>query len=292
MLGRRVADILQKSEVVHHLTDMELDIADHAAVRSVMTSFAPTHVINCAAYTAVDKAEEEEALATRVNGDGPACLAQACLASGASLVHFSTDYIFDGIDHGPYPEAYPTFPQNAYGRSKLVGEQRIMEAFVSSVPQDSSRWYTLRTSWLFGSGPSSFVANMWKLMSEREELRVVNDQRGRPTFVDDLAHAALELSGCGKSPQAPSGTWHFANQGEATWFELAVATREVLEQYGESLTVRRILPVGTNEFPRPAPRPAYSVLSTHKLESFGISPRPWRAALEAFVIQAIEARRT
>lgn len=288
MLGRRVADALQTRGVTHHLTDMELDIADHVEVRSVFATFAPTLVINCAAYTAVDKAEQEEELATRVNGRGPVCLAEACVATGASLVHFSTDYVFDGVDRGALREEHPTCPQNAYGRSKLVGEQGVAAAFAAARGGNPGRWHTLRTSWLFGLGSSSFVATMWKLMREREELRVVHDQRGRPTFVDDLAQTALELAGCGERPPAASGLWHFANHGEATWFDLAVATRETLERHGQPLAVKRILPVATSEFPRPAPRPAYSVLSTHKIEAHGIVPRPWEDALEAFVTRAIE----
>jgi dTDP-4-dehydrorhamnose reductase len=292
MLGRRVADTLGQRGIVQHLTDIELDIADRSAVMDVMQSFGPTLVVNCAAYTAVDRAEAEEAQATRVNGDGPRCLAEACLCHQASFVHFSTDYVFDGIDQGPYREERPTAPQNAYGRSKLAGELGIREVFANCSPEDPCRFYVIRTSWLFGHGSSSFVATMWRLMQEREELRVVADQRGRPTFVDDLARAALQLAGCGtESARAPSGLWHFANQGETSWFDLASATRETLERCGAPLRVKRIVPVSTSEFPRPASRPAYSVLCTDKIEGWGIGPRSWRESLAEFLGSAMNSKR-
>ena len=264
-------------------TDRELDIGDEPTVFEFVERNRPTAILNCAAYTAVDAAETDEATATRVNGVGPRNLARAAVFAQAHLVHVSTDYVFPGDGTVPYVETDPIGPRNAYGRSKLAGDLAIAEAFERSQERGSSRWIVFRTSWLFGDGGSSFVETMWRLMGDKAELKVVNDQVGRPTYVEDLAAVMILASGIGQVAAPPSGVWHFANAGQTSWHGFATAIRESMLRAGVAVRTERVLPVSSEEFPRPAPRPRYSVLDTKKLESWGVQPRPWREALDEYI---------
>ncbi len=200
-------------------------------------------VICCAAYTDVDGAEEHEALATRVNGDGVGALVARCDALGVPLVHYSTDYVFDGNGSAPYPVDHPVAPLNAYGRSKRPGEEHLLR---SSGPH-----LLIRTSWLYAPWGKNFVLTIAKLAKERDALKVVDDQRGRPTSAEHLARASLGLL-----RQEARGTFHVTDGGECTWFDLATAI-------AASVAPRcRVAPCTTAEFPRPAKRPAYSVLDS------------------------------
>lgn len=283
MLGSCIGRQLDCNSVNWVGTDLELDIADSRQVSQFIETYQPRAIINCAAYTNVDAAESNQLQAQRVNSLGPSILAAACRSSACAFVHFSTDYVFGGRGAEPYQEDVAIAPCNVYGATKAEGESRILDALSAS----HSPWWILRTSWLFGAGRSSFVETMWNLMKAKVELRVVADQVGRPTYVGDLAAVALRIAGIGsKSSPVQSGIWHFANAGEASWFDFACAIRQAMLDAGQAITVQRIVPVSTAEFPRPALRPAYSVLSTKRLEqATGVVPRAWQEALSEYVQQ-------
>lgn len=269
MLGREVCAVLAARMIPHVATDRELDITDVEALDGFATREPFTHVINCAAYTGVDACEVHEPEALRVNADGPAHVARVAHARGAIAVHISTDYVFDGASHEPYQEFAPTGPINAYGRTKLAGELRFA---------DEAGAYVVRTSWLFGPGGPNFVATMLRLMTERPEIRIVDDQTGRPTYAPDLAAVLIDLA----IRRPPSGTYHFANAGQVTWYGLATATRTAALARGRT-ALARLSPITTAEFPTPARRPAWSVLATDKIEhAIYCRPRPWDEALAAY----------
>lgn len=282
MLGTAVRERLERTGITHVLTDLEVDITDPERVNAFARAERPTHVVNVAAYTKVDDAETHEEEAFRVNALGPEHLARAAVAGGARFLHFSTDYVFTGTATEPYREDAATGPSGAYGRTKLAGEERAL-----AVP-GADRFVTIiRTSWLFGENGPSFPKTIAKACLERDELRVVADQRGRPTYTGDLADAALELEGLvgGRAPSTP-GVYHFANAGETTWHAFAEAIRETLVQLGRAVKAARVVPVTTAEFPRPAPRPPYSVLDTGRIEAaLGRKPRHFREPLDAFLTQ-------
>lgn len=261
MLGRDLLEVLSADDVTG-LTRAELDITDEDAVSSAVSGVDV--VVNAAAWTDVDGAESAEEAATRVNGAGPRVLAEACRGSGARLVQVSTDYVFSGDAATPYAEDAPLAPRSAYGRSKTAGEQAVRE-----VLPDAS--YVVRTAWLYGEHGSSFVRTMMRLEAEKDTLDVVDDQRGQPTWSLDLARqvAALVRSG------APAGTYHGTSSGETTWCGLA---RAVFEELGADPD--RVRPTTTDRFPRPAPRPAYSVLGHEAWRRVGLEPiGDWRDRL-------------
>ncbi|WP_116947270.1 dTDP-4-dehydrorhamnose reductase [Jiangella endophytica] len=263
MLGRDVATVLDGAEVTA-LGRAQLDITDAAAVDQAVRGHDV--VVNTAAWTDVDGAETAEAQATAVNGTGPAHLAAACARHGARLVHVSTDYVFDGAATTPYPEDAPTAPRSAYGRGKLAGERAVLAALPDA-------GYVVRTAWLYGEHGGNFVRTMARLSADRETLDVVDDQRGQPTWSADVATRLVELV----RADAPPGVYHATNGGETTWFGLA---RAVFTQLG--LDPERVRPTTTDKFPRPAPRPAYSVLGHDGWARAGLPPlRPWDEALAA-----------
>lgn len=282
MLGQAVRRLLKAAELPAVGTDRDLDIADLDAVRTFARDGAFTHIINCAAYSAVDDAEQHEEEATRVNGKGPENLALVAEEVGASILHYSTDYVFDGSADQPYREDAATAPLGAYGRSKLVGEQAVL----SSIPAAPSerRVHVIRTSWLFGEGGPNFVATMLRLMAERDALRVVADQEGRPTYTADLAATSLRVAGVSDATAPPSGIYHFANTGETTWHQFASTILELAKAKGLPIRAQSVEAIPTSAFPRPAARPSYSVLDTGRItEALGDAPRPWRAALDDYL---------
>ncbi|MDQ0718215.1 dTDP-4-dehydrorhamnose reductase [Streptomyces luteogriseus] len=268
MLGRDVVEELtRRGESVVGLDRAGLDITSPPAVDSAVREHRPDVVANCAAYTAVDDAETDEARALEINGDGPRLLARACAAHDARLIHVSTDYVFSGEARTtPYPEDHPTGPRTAYGRTKLAGEQAVLE----ELPGASA---VLRTAWLYGVHGSNFVRTMIGLESRRDTLDVVDDQRGQPTWSADVAERIADL-GPLLGPEA-HGVFHATNSGEATWFDLA---REVFSLIGAD--PERVRPTSSAAFPRPAPRPAYSALAHRRWQEIGLPlPRDWRSAL-------------
>jgi dTDP-4-dehydrorhamnose reductase len=279
MLGSVLAEALESAGVTLVSTDTDLDIADADAVLAFARRERPSLVINAAAYTRVDDAESHEADAFRVNAEGAEVVARAALELAAPVVYFSTDYVFGGSAAQPWREDAPTSAQGVYAQSKLAGERRVL-----ATQGQGGKPYVVRTSWLFGENGANFVRTMLGLMRDKEELRVVADQRGRPTYTRDLAQATLELVGLGSREAAAPGVYHFANSGDVSWHEFATGIREAALEHGLSLRCARVLPVTTAEFPRPAPRPAYSVLDTSRIEAvLGRKPRTWTEALAAYI---------
>jgi dTDP-4-dehydrorhamnose reductase/4-ketoreductase len=267
MLGRdTVEELTRRGEDVTGLDHKALDITQRDAVEGALADHRPDLVVNCAAYTAVDDAESDEERALRINGDGPGHLARACAAHGARMIHVSTDYVFAGDARTPYPEDHPTAPRTAYGRTKLAGEQAVAK----ELPTSSA---IVRTAWLYGVHGRSFVRTMIDLESRRDTLDVVHDQRGQPTWSADVAARLADLGP--HLGRGASGVFHATGSGEASWYELA---REVFSGLGADPA--RVRPVGSEAFPRPAPRPAYSALAHGRWQELGLPPlRDWQSAL-------------
>ena len=275
MLGRDLTDLLRLRGVEFTaLARADLDIADARAVTAAVSSVKPDIVVNCAAWTAVDAAEEHEAQALAVNGRGAGNLAAACANAGALLVHPSTDYVFDGHAAIPYPEDAPTGPAGAYGRGKLAGEQAVRAA----LPGAS---YIVRTAWLYGAHGKNFVKTMLRLAANGTAPGVVADQHGQPTWTADVAEQVLALV----EKSAPPGVYHATSSGQTTWFGFA---EEIFRLYHSSVARdedaerKRVAPrpISTAEYPTPAQRPAYSVLGHDAWRAAGIEPiGDWRDAL-------------
>jgi len=293
MLGTCVARRLDALGQKWIGSDLEIDITDRSTISAFLEQRRPTAIVNCAAYTAVDAAETDENAAILVNGTGPTLLAEFSRQVQATFIHVSTDYVFDGDRPGALHEDAQLGPCNAYGRSKLVGEQGVVRVCEGEGRDSSSGapWHIVRTSWLFGAGRSSFVETMWKLLLEREELRVVNDQFGRPTYAQDLADFLVDLLVVDRSRRLASGIRHFANAGPTSWHGFAEEIRTCMSELGESVKVRHIHPVSSAEYPRPARRPRNSVLSTERIEAEGIIPRHWRSALVEYAQQRASVSR-
>ncbi len=265
MLGNAVTGVFSQDFQVAPLSRNDLDITDEKAVKRKILDIGPDIVINCAAYTSVDRAETDRDAAFRVNALGPKVLAESVKAVGARLVHISTDYVFDGNATEPYQEYFSRRPRSVYGKSKALGEDFVMEAI--------DDYLIVRTSWLYGPGGKNFVTTILELAGSMPELRVINDQVGTPTFTKDLAQAIYMLVTGGEA-----GIFHFANNGQCSWYEFA---RAILDLKGIQ---KEIKPVSTEEFPRPAPRPSYSVLDTTKFFlATGSRPRAWKEALREFL---------
>jgi dTDP-4-dehydrorhamnose reductase len=241
----------------------EVNFNDLESVRRGVPAAART-VINCAAWTDVDGAEQNEAAATRINGDAVACLAQRCKEVGAVLVHYSTDYVFDGEASSPYAVNHPLAPLNAYGRSKAAGERALTQA--------GGKHLLLRTSWLYAPWAKNFVRTILRAGSEKSSLRVVSDQVGRPTSAESLAAISLSLL-----EREARGTLHVTDGGECSWYEFAGAILEL----GKSQC--RVEPCSSAEYPRPAKRPSYSVLDLGPTEALIGPLPPWRDNLASVI---------
>jgi dTDP-4-dehydrorhamnose reductase len=251
-------------------TDVDVfDITDLRAVEERVCGPGWALVVNCAAYTAVDRAESEPELALAVNRDGPAHLAAACGAARIPLVHISTDYVFDGGKDGPYRETDPVSPLGVYGRSKAESEWEVRSRLREHI--------ILRTSWVYGVHGQNFVKTMLRLGQERRVLRVVNDQQGCPTNAADLAEVILAIAG--ECDMNAWGIYHYAGKGATTWHGFAEAIFAEARKY-ISLLVERVEPIPSSQYPTAAKRPANSVLDCSLFTStFGIEPRPWRESL-------------
>lgn len=265
-LGAHVVDLLAGRDVTA-LAHADLDITSEPAVEDAVATLRPDVVINAAAYTAVDAAETDEDAAAAVNGKGPGVLAAALARSGGRLVHVSTDYVFDGRSRHPYEAGDATGPATAYGRTKLAGERAALAALPGCI--------VVRSAWLYGGPGPNFVDTMLSLEQSRDTVDVVADQHGSPTWARDLAAALIAV---GTSSTRP-GIVHYVNGGVASWHDLAAAVFA-----GVGADPARVRPVTTERFPRPAPRPAWSVLSTASWTERGLpAPRDWRAALRDYL---------
>jgi dTDP-4-dehydrorhamnose reductase len=278
-LGIAVSQELGKRGILFDAWSSEdLNITQGPIVRDVIAKFSPTVIINCAAWTDVDGAESHEIEASRVNSDGPENLALGAKLSNSKLIHVSTDYVFSGENQTPWQVEDEINPQSAYGRTKALGESRVL----ASNPESS---FVVRTAWLYSPWGKNFAKTMTKLAIKGEgEVRVVNDQVGQPTSAMDLAEQLVELG----LSTSPAGIYHGTNSGQATWFEFA---QEIFKLSGAM--VGRVTPVSSSEYPRPAKRPSYSVLSHDAWASTSVKPmRDWRIALaEAMpaIISAVKA---
>jgi dTDP-4-dehydrorhamnose reductase len=273
-----------------------LDLSKPAQLREVIRRTRPDVIVNAAAYTAVDLAEKEAELAQAINADAPAVMAEEAKKCGALLVHYSTDYVFDGCKNSPYGENDPTNPVNVYGRSKLAGEERIRESGVDHL--------ILRTAWVYGTRGRNFLLTILRLATEREELKVVSDQFGAPTWCRAIAAGTTDVvekvlqRGRNSDPEM-CGTYHLTAGGVTTWHDFAVKIIDQARQApqeaswiaratrGKSLVTRRVVPITAAEYPTPARRPTYSVLSNARLEhTFGVTLPEWQEQLHAAFIDA------
>jgi dTDP-4-dehydrorhamnose reductase len=273
--GQVAASLLERAkgkvEVVA-LGRPAFDLADRAAVLAGLEAARPDVVVNAAAYTAVDKAEAEEAAATHVNGDGAGHVAEAAARLGVPLLHLSTDYVFDGALDRAYREDDPTAPAGAYGRSKLAGEKRVAERCEDSV--------ILRTAWVYSPFGANFVRTMLRLNETRDEVGVVADQRGNPTSALDIADALIAIAGRVKTDSAPAlrGVFHLTGSGEATWADFAESIFHEAAARGRRLT--RVKRIATADYPTPARRPANSRLDNEKLSRvYGFRLPEWRPSV-------------
>lgn len=242
----------------------ELSIIDASAVNSFFDEYRPAYCINCAAYTAVDKAESDAALAELLNATAVQYLAEACTKYKTKFVHISTDYVFDGKATAPIKEDALPNPVSVYGETKLKGEEMAMKFNPDTI--------LIRTAWVYSSFGHNFVKTMLRLMSEREQINVVNDQKGTPTYAADLAAAILQIISSGK--WLP-GIYHYTNEGEISWYDFAVAIKE---SSGSACVVN---PIPTSAYPTPAIRPAYSVFNKEKIKAtFGVTIPDWKESLK------------
>ena len=254
----------------------ELDLTNSEKIGQLIREIHPDYLVNAAAYTAVDKAETEPDLAYSINSIAPKIMAESAEKIKTKFLHISTDYVFDGRKNTPYLETDLTNPLGVYGQSKLRGEEEIKTV--------NSQAIILRTAWVYGSyGKSNFVKTMLRLGKEREELKVVVDQVGSPTWAKDIATAITHLL---INVDNPPGIYNFTNSGVASWFDLTKAIFEEAKISGIPLKIQRVIPITTAEYPTPAVRPAYSVLSGQKIsQELGYIPPYWRDSLKAMLTQ-------
>ena len=252
------------------LSKEDMPIDHFELVRNFINTLKPAVCINCAAYTAVDKAESEKDLAFLINGEAVGVLAAVCKKHKTKFIHVSTDYVFNGDATYPYTENFPTDPINVYGASKLEGEKQAIQLNPDCI--------ILRTSWVYSSFGRNFVKTMMRLMNEKNEVKVINDQLGSPTYAADLAEIILEII-----PDWKPGIYNYSNEGIISWFDFALAIKEIINSPCE------IKPILTVEYPTAAKRPAYSVLDKSKIqETFGVHLNDWKKSL-AICIEKIKS---
>jgi dTDP-4-dehydrorhamnose reductase len=279
-LGRSIQELSSGyPEFSFVFTDIEeLDICDAVLVDRFIAKENPFAIVNCAAYTAVDKAEKEVVLAEKINHHAVVNLVSACKKYGAKLIHISTDYLFDGNKSSPYHEKDIVRPRSVYGITKLEGETAILRAEIKSI--------IIRTSWLYSAYGSNFVKTMLRLGKERDQLGVVSDQVGSPTYAIDLAKAVLDILqiGANDSKRFVTGIYHFSNEGVASWFDFTQAIFELTPEI-----TCRVNPIDTPAYPTPATRPAYSVLNKSKIKTtFALDIPYWRDSLKLCLIKLQE----
>jgi dTDP-4-dehydrorhamnose reductase len=292
-VGRELKQMLPRVGEVTPLDRERLDLTRPEEIRRAIRTFHPEFIVNAAAYTAVDKAESEESLARAINAEAPSIMAEEARKIGASLIHYSTDYVFDGLKTSPYKEDDPANPQNAYGRTKFEGERAIQESGAAHL--------IFRTAWVYATEGKNFLLTILRLATQREELKIVRDQIGAPTRNREIARATTNILAriCdaerGPIPMADvSGIYHMTAGGETTWFDFtnAILQRAATTPPGRPwfaaatsglpLITQRVLPITASEYPTPAKRPAYSVLSNARLNrTFSVQLPDWQNQLEA-----------
>ena len=246
----------------------ELDLNDPETIDDFFEKYSPNYFINCAAYTAVDKAETDIETALAINATSVAAIARHCHKIDCTLITISTDYVFDGNGVSPYATDYITNPVNHYGYTKLLGEEMAV--------QNNSKTIVIRTSWVYSSHGNNFVKTMLRLMKERPEIKVVNDQKGSPTYASNLAEAILTIIQKidTKQVQPQYGIYHYSNKGNITWFQFAKEIK------GYKRFTTKVLPLATVDYPTPAKRPHYSVMDTSRITKvFGIEMKDWKESL-------------
>lgn len=286
-LGQELAQTLPSLGHVMRLNRQSLDIIQSEAIYRVVTDAQPDVIVNAAAYTAVDQAESEPDLAYQVNALAPGTIAKAAQKVGALLVHISTDYVFDGKANRPYRETDQPNPSGVYGMTKLAGEQAIQ--------QNCDRYIILRTAWVYGTyGTGNFVKTMLKLAAQQEQLNVVDDQIGTPTWAHDTAQATTALIDHWQSvPASISGqeVYHFTNSGVASWYDFAIAIIEAAQELGFPVQVQQINPIPTEAYPTLAKRPPFSALNHRKIQTIlGAPPPHWRHSLRRMLHQYREIK--
>ena len=282
-LGQEVQQLLELRGADYVACDRSvLDLGNVKLIESYIQEIQPDVVINCSAYTAVDRAEEETEQAFLINHLAVEAIAKATKQIDSYLVHVSTDYVFDGRNHMPYYEEDATNPSSAYGKSKLAGEQAII--------QQTDKYIILRTAWVYGTyGKGNFVKTMLRLGQDRDTLGVVSDQIGSPTWTKDLAIALLKI--CGHLSQEISGIYHFTNSGVCSWYDFASAIFMEAKNLGYPPKLKQLKPITTAEYPTPAKRPHYSVLSTKKIsELLWEFPPHWHHSLKLMLEQYLKER--
>jgi dTDP-4-dehydrorhamnose reductase len=279
--GRELQQVLSRLGDVVAVDRYDLDLSCPERIRQVVRAIQPNLIVNAAAYTAVDQAETNLAQAYAVNAIAPEVLAETAQQLGAALIHLSTDYVFDGQKATPYTETDEPNPLGIYGLSKLAGEQAVQAL--------CDRHLIVRTAWMYGvHGKGNFVKTMLRLGSERDEIRVVNDQVGTPTWSRDLAAAIAQFIPLidVTQPYPPVGIYHFTNRGEISWYDFAIAIFKEAKALGFPLRIQRVTPITTADYPTPARRPSYSVLSLQKISAtLNISPVEWRQSLRQMLIE-------
>jgi dTDP-4-dehydrorhamnose reductase len=274
MLGTEIARQLTENKMDFIGTDIDVDITNPQALADFAKGKQITYIINCSAYTAVDKAESDADLARKLNEDGPRNIANLANQIHAKMIHISTDYVFDGSGNMPYTEDMPIAPIGVYGKTKADGE--------ATVRQSLKEHYIIRTAWLYGWAGKNFVYTMIKAMNTHDSVKVVNDQKGSPTFAGDLADVIINII---KKDNVPYGTYHCTDLGEITWWDF---TNEIKKQGIEAGLITNkncvVNPCATSEYPTPAKRPAYSVLCKDKIQNaLGITLPDWKESLKKFI---------
>lgn len=268
-----VNQLRDKAEVLA-VDKEQLDITDRAAVYAMIADFEPNYIINAAAHTAVDKAEEEVDLSFAINRDGSKYLAEAAESCGAVMLHISTDYVFDGAGELPYRESDTVSPQGVYGQSKLAGERAVAQA--------CAKHLILRTAWVFGEHGNNFVKTMLRLGQDRDALSIVGDQIGGPTYAGDIASALITMIEYIEKEGAPQwGVYHFSGMPYASWYEFAEQIFAAAKNKSVLAQIPILSSIPTSAYPTPAKRPANSRLDCEKIDQqFGIKPSDWQAALD------------
>ncbi len=272
-VGYCLAERLKGQAEVLALDYEGLDITDRDAVVNTVSKFKPNYIINAAAHTAVDRAEQEVELSFAINRDGPRYLSQVAQECGAVMLHISTDYVFDGNGEEPYQESDGTNPQGIYGQSKLAGEQAVAESCAEHL--------ILRTAWVFGEHGNNFVKTMLRLAQIRDELSIVGDQIGGPTYAGDIADALVTMVQYVEQGKTPKwGVYHFSGMPYASWYDFAVKIFEFAEQHQVIDKLPALTAIPTSAYPTPAKRPTNSRLNCSQIENqFGIKPSDWHTAL-------------